>query len=217
MTRTRLILLCLLATFTFATATASASAFSWWIETEGKGNGAWAGEKEFFNPESIVGVPLKFKWTGAGVKVEVVCKGVTYEEAFIEGLTGLGAKSVHFETCKVEKPVNCEISPAIVSTSELVGNIKEITGSLKVAFELKPKTGTLFMKLTFQGASCLIKGQSAEVKGTAGGEITNPKELSKEKAFFIQTKLGTLAVGGTPLEEGEGKPGYSATKGWGAH
>jgi hypothetical protein len=215
MSRIRLIMLCLLAAFALSAAAASsASAFAWWIEKEGGGEEILKeGVKESFNDESIVHKAFQLVGTKSGITFKAVCEGVSYEEGYIEGFVGFGAKTIKFEKCTIEEPAHCEIAGGKFQTTELVGIIKKASGS-NVEFELKPKTGTKFANLELLGSVCAMK---VELGGTARGEITNPKAISKEKSFQFQTKEKGLTIAGGEVKESTGEPGYSATKGWGAH
>ena len=214
MSRTRLILLSLLSVFAFSAAVASsASAFAWWVEKEGGGEEILAeGVKDFFNNEAIVHTPFKLKGTVAGITFESVCGGASYEEGYIEGFVGFGAKTIKFEACGLAKPANCKIEGEKIQTTELVGNIKKASGT-KVEFELKAKTGTKFAVFHLEGPLC---GSTVELGGTARGEITNPKEITKEKSFLFQTKESGLTITGGTVSESTGQTGYSASRGWGA-
>jgi hypothetical protein len=215
MSRTRLILLSLLSVFAFsATVASSASAFAWWVEKEGGGGEEILAEgvKEFFNNEALVHTPFKLKGTIAGVAFESICSGAGYEEGYIEGFVGFGAKTIKFGACSVAKPANCKIEGEKFQTTELVGNIKKASGN-KVEFELKPKTGTKFAAFNLEGPVC---ARTVELGGTARGEITNPKEITKEKSFLFQTKESGLTITGGTVNESTGQTGYSASRGWGA-
>jgi hypothetical protein len=213
MSRMRLILVSLLAVSALSAVTAaSASAFSWWIETEKGGEEVLKEKvKEVFNPEATVHKALKIKFAEGR---ELVCEKARYEEGFIEGLVKLGAKAFKFEDCTVPKIPGCEIEGKEIKTSQLAGEIKQ-NGSA-VEFALKATSGA-FAKFKLLG----ICAATVEVTGTAQGEITNPKALTKEKSFLFQTKEGGLEVkegesGKKKVESSEGEVGYSATKGWSA-
>jgi hypothetical protein len=213
MSRIRLILLSLLSMFAFSAVVASsASAFAWWVEKEGGGEEILAaGLKEFFNNEALVHTPFKLKGMVAGAKFESICSGASYEEGYIEGFVGFGAKTIKFEACSVTKPASCKIEGEKFQTTELVGNIKKASGS-NVEFELKPKTGTKFAVFNLEG----VCAGTVELGGTARGEVTNPKEITKEKSFLFQTKEGGLTIVGGSVSESTGQTGYSASRGWGA-
>jgi hypothetical protein len=112
----------------------------------------------------------------------------------------------------VDKPAGCKIESEKIKTVPLIGNIKKASGT-KVEFELKPVSGTVFAKANISGTSCPA---TLELGGTAKGEVSNPKEISKEKSFQFQTKEKGLTISGEAAES-TGEPGYSATRGWGAH
>lgn len=212
--RTRLTVLCLLATFAFGAVTASsASAFSWWVEKAGGGEEVLAeGVKEPFKSEAIAHKPFVLKGKVGTIPFESSCAGASYEEGYIEGLVGFGAKAISFEKCSVSKPLSCKIEGEKIKTVALVGNIKKAAGT-KVEFELKAVSGTTFAKFNMAGTGCPA---TVEVAGTAKGEVTNPKEISKEKSFQFQTKEKGLTISGEAAES-TGETGYSATRGWGAH
>ncbi len=214
MSRLRLIFLSLLAVFALgAVVASSASAFAWWVEKEGGGEEILKeGAKEFFSNESIVHAPFKLKATASGVSFEMTCTGVSYEEGYIEGFVGFGAKTFKFEKCSIGKPSGCKIVGEKIQTTELIGNIKKGSGT-KVEFELKPKTAPDITIFKLEGTLCKM---TVEIGGTFRGEITNPKEITKEKSFLIQTKEKGLTITGGEVTESTGEPGYSATKGWGA-
>jgi hypothetical protein len=214
MSRTKLIGLCLLTTFALGAATASsASAFAWWVEKEGGGEEILAeGVKEPFNNASVVHKPFVLKGKVGSVPFESSCSLASYEGGYIEGLVGFGATAISFEKCSVSKPVACKIEGEKIKTVALVGNIKKASGT-KVEFELKAVSGTTFTKFKLLGAGCPA---TVEVAGTARGEVTNPKEISKEKSFQFQTKEKGLTISGEAAES-TGEPGYSSGRGWGAH
>jgi hypothetical protein len=211
MSKLKFVLLCLLAAFAASAVSASsASAFSWWIEnSKAEEVILKEGEKELFNEEAVVHSPWILKWSGS----EVVCDGADYDEGYIEGLVKLGAKAVSLTKCKVGESTTCAVEGEKLTTSELVGEIKKGSGS-KVTFELKPKKEPFaeFKLVNVSGKTCLLKG-TYTIEGTTGGEITNPKELTKEKSFLVQDSLSVNKT----AAEAKGEIGYSATKGWSAH
>jgi hypothetical protein len=209
-TRHKLIVGCLLAATALATTAASASAFSWWIETEpGKEEVLKTGVKEPFS-KAMTGSPtLILAWSGN----EVQCTKGSYEEGFIEGTVGLGAKAFVYESCSVSKPAGCTVEGSTIRTTELTGSIKQ-AGSA-VEFQAKPAAGTLFAEFKIAGSTCSLKG-TLKATGSIGGTLTNPKELTKEKTFEVESAHSSLSVAGLAASPA-GHDGYSATKGWSAH
>ena len=216
MYRTRLMFSSVLAVLALGAVTASsASAFSWWIETKGGGEEVLkAGVKEPFNEAANVSAPFILKWKK---EFEVSCEGAKYKEAFLEGTVGLGASSIVFEICKVAKPANCEVVGGKLETAALVGGIKPVGTAVEFVFEPKAGATSTFVKFTLQGVGCAKK--EVVVKGRAKGELTNPKELTKEKLFVFQNKEGGLMIEEHQVEANGGKVGYTSKsgKGWSAH
>jgi hypothetical protein len=209
-TRLRLAIGCALTVMALGSTAASASAFSWWIETEGGGEEVLkAGVKEAFDKPMTGESTLVLGWSGTN---EVKCTKGSYEEGFIEGTVGIGAKAFVYEGCSVPKPSGCSIEGAKIKTTQLTGSISP-AGSA-VEFQLKPKTGTTLAEIKLTGETCAIKG-TLVAKGSLGGTLTKPKELTKEKTFEIEAAHSSVTVGESSASAGGGD-GYSATKGWSA-
>jgi hypothetical protein len=209
-TRSKLALAALLTFAVVNMTAASAFGFSWWIEKSGGGEEVLkAGVKEPFNPAMTGSPTIVLTWGGN----QVECTKGTYENGFLEGTVGIGAKAFIYESCKAPKPANCAVENAQIKTTELKGTIAAVGGG--VEFQIKPVVGTTLAEFKLIGGGCSAAGNYI-VTGSFGGSLTNPKELSKEKTFKIESERSHVSIGSSGAST-SGEDGYSATKGWSAH
>jgi hypothetical protein len=198
MLRARLILSSVVAAMALSAALASsASAFQWWVGTPG-------------NPMPLVGQlpinasgqmhsPFSLKWLHG---YEVKCGGVTYNELFLEGPVSMGAHSIEFEACTVNKPKKprggTKVAGGKIPTDQVTGQIKP-AGS-KVEFVFVP-VGTLLSSftLTQKGEHKVHKSKHHRVRhrdctinvsvyGQAGGTLGQAGNITTQKTFEFNSK-----------------------------
>ena len=141
------------------------------------------------------GLELTSKFLGAPVKLTATgidCVGATIDTttAGVDHSAG----SLRFTGVKVVEPANCEVGGVNheLTTAALTDEvIMDATAGSTVVFDkFFPETPTTFVTVTFEGALCSIKGESAPVKGTACGEAVHTTGIEKEP--WAANKTGTL-------------------------
>jgi hypothetical protein len=130
------------------------------------------------------------------------------EEVGVMQTKGQEGGFVNFTGCSVQKPANCTVKEPIVAKGSSV--TKTNINTNEMGLEFKPPSGsTVFTEITFEGASCGLKGKTFKVEGTA---IATGSRGSTEAAtssgatleFTNAMTKSTLKLGGKPAEV-EGK------------
>jgi hypothetical protein len=139
--------------------------------------------------------------TPGGVGTEMVVKGEEKRDA-----AGTLPSFVNFTTCTVNEPLNCTVKEPIVSEGSSITKTNLGTGKNEMGVEFKPPNGsTTFAEITFEGASCGLKGQKFKVQGTAigTGRRGSTEAVTSSGAtleFTGEMTKSTLKLGGKPAE-----------------
>jgi len=171
------------------------------------------------------GLELTSKFLGAPVKLTATgidCVGATIDTVVNKEGVGISAHSAGqllFTEVKVVEPANCEVGGVkhelltAALTDEVI--MDATSGSTTVfdkfftdkKIEKEKEVEVPFVTVTFEGALCSIKGESAPVKGTACGEAVHTVEESgklvfKPNATGTLTKVQTLSFGSAQQSTG---------------
>jgi len=134
-----------------------------------------------------------------GAGVTITCSGKTFNGATpqIESTNKGSAADFEFTECKASSP--CTLEGKTIKT-EAVTLEATLEGTEAVLAKLKPKTGTLFATIGFEGAECAIEG-CQPVSGTAKVLApTGQKERTWQRIEEIQTANGEFKVGSGSAE-----------------
>jgi hypothetical protein len=111
--------------------------------------------------------------------------------------------TVSYTGCTVQEPANCTVKEPIVAGGSSITRTNLGAGKNEMGVEFKPRAGKAFTEITFEGASCGIKGLTAKVEGTAiatgGRGSTNAVTSSGATLVFTEAMTKeTLKFGGEP-------------------
>lgn len=165
---------------------------------------------------TVFGVPGEITCTtvaGTGKSENVVIGEVEQNEG-----TNLAIK---YTACTVNKPTNCKVKEPIEVTGSSITVENLGASKTEMGVEFKPKEKTL-SEITFEGASCVIKGQTFKVEGSlvatgSRGDTEATTSSGGTLGFTNAMTKETLKLGGSAAEfsstftvnmkvEGEVKP-----------
>jgi hypothetical protein len=152
--------------------------------------------------------PAILSATVAGIPTKITATTVT-GTGFVENsgteanMKVSGEVTTEFSGITVNEPANCTVKP-IKFSSTFVG-VEEGT---KMGLEFKPASGTVFAELTYEGASCGLKGVTAKVSGSAIGTGGAGSEAAGSGGTKVlesgngmeSLKIGTATVSVTSVE-----------------
>jgi hypothetical protein len=113
---------------------------------------------------------------------------------------------VNFTTCTVHEPLNCTVKEPIVAKGSSITKTNLGASGNEMGLEFKPPAGsTVFTEITFEGASCGLKGKTFKVEGTAiaTGRRGSTNAVTSSGATYEFTNAmtkSTLKLGGKPAE-----------------
>jgi hypothetical protein len=128
-------------------------------------------------------------------------------KAFLENKEN-GAKQMEVagETCgeftgvEVTKPAGCTVKGGVIKLNEKTKGktvVKEVAEKKQEMFiEFTPPEAKPFATFTFEGATCELKGVTAEVTGTAKANVTTSETLFDGPTLTFTAVNSTLKVGG---------------------
>jgi hypothetical protein len=142
--------------------------------------------------------PLILTFTIAGVTSKLTATTVTgtgtIENSGTEAVMKTsGEATTELSGITVNEPANCAVKP-IKFTSNFVG----VDEGPKMGLEFKPKEGETLLELTYEGASCALKGVTAKVKGTfigTSGAGSEAAGLGATVVFESGNGMENLRVG----------------------
>jgi hypothetical protein len=144
----------------------------------------------------------------AGAKLEVTCSFVGESSSLTNSESEKahsvsGATTLKINFCTVNKPSKCTIKEPVVTQLVFEGVEGLGAGKNEMGLEFKPKEGTTFFTMTFEGKECALKGVGVKVQGTAiatGAPFPTEKHTSTSLAFTNAMTKETLSIGGKPAE-----------------
>jgi hypothetical protein len=194
MSRIRLVLLSgvAVAAFTAISASASAVKFEWSVN----GTPLAAGVKLtiLLRPDAVNGT-IVLKATAFGVASELETHAFTSKSNIQGGKPGTGEGVTTFESITVVKPKNCTV--ANIKTENIKSTIVEGTTSKTALILLSPVTGSVFAKVTYEGASCSLSGDSANFTGSVLLEPLSTASQELQLFTFLPSGLKSTSSTGT--------------------
>jgi hypothetical protein len=164
---------------------ASAHSFIWKVA----GAKLEAGKTKEITAKVKTGSKYILKGTAVGIKTEVECTSQKLKagSTIIGGTPGTSEETLELENCKALKPSGC--TGVKVAATPAKNEIVEIASNKKLGILFKPKTGTVFTTISFEGCLLNIK---AEVTGSAVAEVGSEE---------TEATTGTLIFPSTQIKE----------------
>jgi hypothetical protein len=116
------------------------------------------------------------------------------------GAAGRASERWNLGSCAVAEPPACFVRPLEFSTESVATEFET-----KPALKFSPSSGTTLFELSFEGASCGLKGVSMKVVGTFTGiqsssgfevtEASNSLNIGTAKAYFLGSAALKTASG----------------------